>query len=221
MAEQHVIRRIVFLPILLACFPFMSVFAASINVLVKDHKDAPLKDAVITVHVPSTKKAQKPGKKVMDQINKEYVPHVLVVEKGTPVYFPNKDDIRHHVYSFSRAKKFELPLYKGTPAKPIVFDKTGVIKLGCNIHDWMLGYIYVVDTPYHAISDDNGRLKISGIPAGEVKVMVWHSRMKGKPEKTVKQIKLSAGDAASIEYQLKVRKEFRVRRAPRAGGSRY
>jgi plastocyanin len=207
--------------VLIACALSPAVIAANISATVMDHKGKPLKDAVITIHVPSAKKAQKPGKKVMDQINKEYVPHVLVVEKGTPVYFPNKDDIRHHVYSFSRAKKFELPLYKGTPAKPIVFDKTGVVKLGCNIHDWMLGYIYVVDTPYYAISDDNGRLKISGIPEGEAKVMAWHSRMKGKPEKTIKQIKLSAGDTASIEYQLKVRKEFRVRRAPRAGGTRY
>lgn len=206
---------------LIACALSPAVIATNIGAVVVDDKGKPLKDAVITVHVPSTKKVQKPGRKVMDQINKEYVPHVLVVEKGTPVYFPNKDDIRHHVYSFSRAKKFELPLYKGTPAKPIVFDKTGVVKLGCNIHDWMLGYIYVVDTPYYAISDDNGRVKISDIPAGEAKIMVWHSRMKGKPEKTIKQIHLSAGDTASVEFQLKVRKEFRVRRAPRAGGSRY
>ncbi len=74
------------------------------------------------------------------------------------VQFPNKDNIRHHVYSFSAARKFELPLYSGTPAQPVLFDKVGVVKLGCNIHDWMIGYIYVTETPYFGKSNAEGRV---------------------------------------------------------------
>ena len=90
---------------------------------------------------------EKPGREIVDQINLEFVPHVKPVVVGSPVYFPNKDDVRHHVYSFSPAKRFELPLYSGTPAAPVVFDRPGIVAIGCNIHDWMLGYIYVAETP--------------------------------------------------------------------------
>ena len=93
---------------------------------------------------------EKRGREIVDQINLEFVPHVKPVVVGSPVYFPNKDDVRHHVYSFSPAKRFELPLYSGTPAAPVVFDRPGIVAIGCNIHDWMLGYIYVAETPYLA-----------------------------------------------------------------------
>ena len=86
-------------------------------------------------------------REVVDQIDKEFVPYVKPVRTGSFVQFPNKDHIRHHVYSFSAPSKFELPLYMGTPAQPVLFDKPGVVKLGCNIHDWMIGYVYVTDSP--------------------------------------------------------------------------
>ena len=86
----------------------------------------------------------------MAQQGKQFLPDVLVVPVGTSVHFPNRDSVRHHVYSFSPAKKFELKLYTGTPANPVVFDRAGVVTLGCNIHDRMVGWIVVVDTPYYA-----------------------------------------------------------------------
>ena len=205
-----------------ACLLSPTAFAASVSALVKDHKGKPLKDAVVTVYLSGNQKTKvQPAKTAIDQIDKEFVPHVLVVKKGSPVFFPNKDDIRHHVYSFSKPKKFELPLYKGTPAKPVVFDKSGVVKLGCNIHDWMLGYIYIVDTEHYGVTDKAGKSQVVGLPAGDVKIMVWHPRMKGAPEKTVKQVKLSASGGNSVEFQIKARKAFRARRAPRAGGRKY
>ena len=119
----------------------------SANVHAGDGK--PLPNAVV-VAVPEDGRLPPVGKtvEVVDQIDKEFVPYVKPVRVGSYVQFPNKDNIRHHVYSFSPPKKFELPLYSGTPTEPLLFDKVGVVKLGCNIHDWMLGYVYVAETPY-------------------------------------------------------------------------
>jgi len=118
-----------------------------------------------------------PSTAVMDQINERFVPELLVVRTGTPVAFPNSDQVRHHVYSFSEAKRFELPLYRGNVHEPITFDQAGLVVLGCNIHDHMVGYILVVDTPYFTISDDEGEAAFSGIPPGSYQVSVWHPGM--------------------------------------------
>ena len=114
----------------------------------------------------------------MAQQGKQFLPDVLVVPVGTSVHFPNRDSVRHHVYSFSPAKKFELKLYTGTPANPVVFERAGVVTLGCNIHDRMVGWIVVVDTPYYAqAAEGTGQVQINGVPAGNYKLRVWHPRM--------------------------------------------
>lgn len=110
---------------------------------------------------------------VMDQINKQLSPAVLAVATGTAVSFPNRDDIRHQVYSFSSAKRFELRLYEGTPSAPVTFDEPGLVVLGCNIHDWMLGYVYVTDDPWFAVSDEQGRIQLN-VPAGQYPSPLWH-----------------------------------------------
>ena len=115
---------------------------------------------------------------VLDQRNTQFVPRVSVVTVGTPVSFPNSDNVRHQVYSFSPAKRFELPLYSGKPAAPVVFATPGVVELGCNIHDWMLAYVVVVDTPYHAITDARGQARIQA-PAGTYTLRVWHPGLAG------------------------------------------
>jgi len=93
---------------------------------------------------------------VMDQVNKLFKPEVLIIHKGDYVSFPNSDNIRHHVYSFSPVKPFELKLYSGKSKAPIQFDHSGVSVLGCNIHDSMVGYIYIADSPYTVLTDENG-----------------------------------------------------------------
>ena len=110
---------------------------------------------------------------IVDQVNKQFVPQVSVVEAGTAISFPNKDNIRHHVYSFSAAKTFELKLYSGKPSNPVVFDHPGVVTLGCNIHDVMLGYVVVVDTPFHAVADAHGVAHLAGLPAGDYGIHAW------------------------------------------------
>jgi hypothetical protein len=119
---------------------------------------------------------------VMDQKNRMFIPHVLAVQTGTSVRFPNSDDIRHHVYSFSPAKPFQLPLYKGTPANPEVFDRAGVVTLGCNIHDQMSAFILVVDTPYFEKTAANGRASLRDVSAGRYALRVWYPDMKDEPK---------------------------------------
>lgn len=110
----------------------------------------------------------------VDQVDRQFVPHVQLVQAGTEVNFPNFDDIRHHVYSFSDAKRFELPLYKGTPSEPVLFDQSGIVTLACNIHDWMLGYLYVTDSPWYALTDPSGHAAITVPESSHYLVRVWH-----------------------------------------------
>ncbi len=126
---------------------------------------------------------------IMDQVNTQFLPHILVIQKGTQVRFPNSDSIKHHVYSFSPAKTFELQLYKGLHAAPLLFPKFGSVELGCNIHDWMLGYIFVVDTPYFGKTDIKGNLTLD-LPDGEYQLDVWHSRIQDKLSSLSRQLTL-------------------------------
>ncbi|CAH0256625.1 hypothetical protein SRABI70_03102 [Pseudomonas sp. Bi70] len=152
------------------------VEAASLQGDVVDAKGAALGNAVVTLQGPAGGVAA-PGKAVMDQQEMRFVPSVLAVRTGTSVTFPNRDDIRHQVYSFSPAKRFELRLYQGTPSEPVVFDKPGLVVLGCNIHDWMVGYIYVTDDPWFAVSDAQGKVSFDDLPAGDYRVTLWHSAL--------------------------------------------
>jgi plastocyanin len=131
--------------------------------------------------IPEGRKATSQARTaVMDQKDRRFVPHVLAVQTGTAVTFPNSDNVRHQVYSFSAAKKFQLPLYAGTPPNPIVFDKAGVVVLGCNIHDRMSAYIVVVDTPHFGVTE-NGLVELTDLAAGSYGVRVWFVGVQDEP----------------------------------------
>ncbi|GLQ32573.1 hypothetical protein GCM10007876_30520 [Litoribrevibacter albus] len=114
---------------------------------------------------------------IMDQINKAFVPDVLVISKDSLVEFPNSDNIRHHVYSFSKPKPFELRLYSGKPEAPIRFENPGIVVLGCNIHDSMVGYIYVADNNTTYQSNHRGRVQIEALPDALERVYIWHPNL--------------------------------------------
>lgn len=194
--------------------------AAGISVEVSDGKGKPVGDAVLSFYPVSGKIPPLNVKPItVDQVDKEFLPEVTVVPLGTPVFFPNSDNIRHQLYSLSKVKSFEIPLYSGTPANPIVFDKPGVVTLGCNIHDWMLAYIYVADTPYFVKTDSSGKARIEGLSEEPYTVTVWHPRMKatvGDPVKTV-----LPGGGGTVQIELLLKPDWRIRRAPVIGGKSY
>jgi plastocyanin len=150
-----------------------ALWAASLHAELVDARGQPLAGAVLTLRGPLGAEAE-PASALMDQQAKQFVPNVLAVRSGTRVAFPNSDNIRHHVYSFSPAKHFELRLYQGTPSEPVLFDKPGAVVLGCNIHDWMVGYVYVTDDPWFAVSDAQGRVQLDSVPVGSYAVSLWH-----------------------------------------------
>ena len=153
-------------------------------------------DAVVFVQSPESRTHWPAGvtpMATMDQIEKTFVPGLLPIVVGTRVRFPNHDQIRHHVYSFSRTKTFELPLYKGEDAAPVLFDKVGVVKIGCNIHDWMSGIILVLPTPYFARTDADGHFMLADLPRGKYTVVAWHELSKAKPEDTAQWVDVGAG----------------------------
>jgi len=121
--------------------------------------------------------AASPPRATMDQVDLAFVPHVLAVATGTVVDFPNSDQVRHSLYSFSAAKTFEVKLYRGFEAPPIRFEKPGLVVLGCNIHDHMLGFVYVLDAPHFAISDETGALAIPDVAAGRYRLELRHPRL--------------------------------------------
>ena len=117
----------------------------------------------------------------MAQQNQAFSPAVLTISRGRSVSFPNLDNVQHHVYSFSAARTFELPLYKGQTPPPVDFDQPGVVTLGCNIHDHMRGYIFVAESPYHGVTDDAGGIRLD-VPAGDYELVLWHPRQRRAPD---------------------------------------
>jgi plastocyanin len=148
--------------------------AAELSVQVLDQAGNPLSNAVVYIETSVKSAVKSTTEANVDQKNKQFSPIVSVVQVGTSVNFPNKDSVRHHVYSFSPAKTFELKLYSGVPAKPVVFDKPGTVILGCNIHDNMLAYIHIVDTPYFGKTDVSGIVKLIDLPTGQHTLKAWH-----------------------------------------------
>jgi plastocyanin len=189
------------------------LLAGSLEVIVKDDKDRPVSDAVAYVAAGGAASAAPKKQAVVDQRDKQFVPYVTAVQVGTAVSFPNSDNIRHHVYSFSPAKKFELPLYSGVPAEPVVFDKVGFITLGCNIHDWMIAYIAVLPTPNFQVTRQDGRAVLKDLPAGQHTVQVWHPAMKGQPEAFAQRVAGGSG-TKSLMFTLPLKQDVRAKRAP-------
>jgi plastocyanin len=189
-----------------------------VEVLVRSGGQAVEGAVVSAVSKNSVARAGAPDEAVIDQKGKEFIPHVLAVRAGTKVQFPNSDNIRHHVYSFSPAKTFEIPLYKDTPAAPILFDRPGVVVLGCNIHDWMLTYVFVAETPHVAVTDPDGKAAVRDLPPGSYEITVWHPQLKGAPRPAAHRLTVGADTPAQLAFEVERKKVFRAR--PLAGARR-
>jgi plastocyanin len=162
---------------------------------------AAVADAVVFVQAPPPAPDKPRTPQVVDQINKTFVPGLLPIVVGTSVRFPNHDQIHHHVYSFSPTKTFELPLYKGEDAPPVLFDKVGVVKIGCNIHDWMSGIILVVPSPHFAVTGADGQFVLEDLPAGTYTLVAWHALSKVRPEDTAQSVQVGS-DVTHVSFKL-------------------
>jgi hypothetical protein len=149
----------------------------------------------------------------MDQNHRAFVPQVLVVPVGTPVSFPNNDSISHQVYSFSPAKRFQLPLYKGATHSPVTFEREGLVVLGCNIHDEMAGYIYVTAAPRFGMSDSRGSLELNALPGGEYRLTAWSPIVADAPSTLTRVVRIDPTAATKLKLQLS--KPLRGRPEPR------
>ncbi len=162
----------------LACAALLpcAVAAATVDVQATGSDGKALAETVVFLESAAARAAVRPAQGVeVEQLGRRVNARVTVVPTGTSVHFPNRDKVRHHVYSFSPAKTFELKLYAGTPANPVLFDKTGIAVLGCNIHDTMVAWVVVVDTPHYGQTDALGRLRLGQVPPGSYRLRSWHA----------------------------------------------
>ena len=176
-----------------------------------DSKGVPVTDAVVSLiplDAPAPPVTATARVEVAQQ-NQEFMPYVTVVQAGTSVVFPNRDTVQHHVYSLSKAKKFELPLYNPGEKESVVFDIAGLVTVGCNIHDWMISHLVVVPTPWFAKSDPQGAVHVEA-PAGRYRLELWHPRL---ATPVTKEVVLADGAAAKESFTLTLKPDRRVRRA--------
>ena len=172
--------------------------AATVQVQVQDAAGKPLAGAAVFLESREARAAAKPAAGAeIAQVGKQFDPRVLVVPVGTSVSFPNRDTVRHHVYSFSPAKTFELKLYTGTAATPVVFDKAGIAVLGCNIHDNMAAWVVVVETPHYGSSTAAGTVLMGNVPAGNYRLRVWHPGLPVGAPATDQALAVGAADSSS------------------------
>jgi plastocyanin len=207
-------RQFILIGIWLLC---VRAKAGSIVVTVKDREGALISEAVVYAKSNNPTASLEKKQAVIEQRDKQFVPYVTAIQVGTSVTFPNKDSVRHDVYSLSPAKEFELPLYAGIPAEPVTFDKEGFVTLGCSIHDWMVAYIAVLSTPYFQVTGKDGRAVLENLPAERYTVQVWQPLLKGAPEKFAQHVDLAEG-STELLFTLDLRRDSRAQNAPLSNG---
>jgi plastocyanin len=166
---------------------------------VTDGRGEPVRDAVVMVDGPSAPAAAGAAHAVMDQRRDTFVPHVLAVPVGTTIDFPNHDPRLHNVYSTSPAKKFDLGMYGEGETKSVVFDAPGVVRVLCNVHPKMEAFVVVHANPWVAVTDARGSYTITGVPAGQHRVRVWHE---GLPE-TERGVTVHEGQVETVDVRVK------------------
>ncbi|MDH3452953.1 MAG: hypothetical protein OEN20_11060 [Gammaproteobacteria bacterium] len=192
-----------------------NVVAGELNVTVRDAQGTPLPNAVVSVELldpaPPSLPVGESQTAIISQKSEQFEPFVSVVQTSTVVSFPNQDDILHNVYSFSKAKKFQLPLYRDQAPPPVVFDKPGTVILGCNIHDWMVAYVYVLDTPHFAKTSGDGAVELTELPAGRYRVQVFHPRKRKRGSTPAPTLDISQHQPVAAEFVIALKPEWRPR----------
>jgi plastocyanin len=181
--------------------------ATSLTVQVSDAAGQPLTDVAVYAEAATNQTAPKPQRPVsIEQKGRKFSPLVTVIQAGSEISFPNNDTVRHHVYSFSPAKIFELKLYSGVPGNPVLFDKPGTVVVGCNIHDQMVAYIHIVTTPYFAKTDASGKARLDGLPPGKYQLKAWHYNLPTGSQTPEQQINFS-GTETTVSFKLNIKSD--------------
>jgi plastocyanin len=190
------------MPMLAALLFAGAAHARDVTVIVKDDTGHSVEDAVAMLDAPG--RSPPPAHFTINQKNTMFVPFVLVVPVGSTIEFTNLDPFRHHVYSFSPAKTFELKLFGQGETRSVVFDRPGVVALGCNIHDTMQAFVQVVDTPFAVKTGKDGRAVLHGAPDGVIKLRVWHPHLRAPANQLI--LTVPAGGPATIPVSVKLRR---------------
>jgi plastocyanin len=172
----------------------------SVRASLVDHK--PFAGAVITAQGSAARAPVAPISAIVDQVNLAFVPDIIVIPVGSTVEFPNSDSVSHQIYSFSATKRFQLPLYHGKPYPPVHFDQPGVVTLGCNIHDKMVGYIFVTDAGYFGRTDASGNWTATNVPRGTYHVRLWHPLLRDSVASLEREVTVGGDEPVTIEVQL-------------------
>ena len=176
--------------------------AAELAVNVARPDGTPLPGAVVMLHGPPGSSPARPATFVVDQVDQSFKPDLTVIPVGSTVTFPNSDKVSHQVYSFSPAKRFQLPLYRGTPYAPTKFETAGIVTLGCNIHDDMIAYLVVTDAAWFGRTGADGNWTAGDLPAGQFRIEVWHPRLREKTQAIEKSLGLEQSQSAKLEIRL-------------------
>jgi plastocyanin len=184
-----------------------AAYAADLDVQVRGADGAPVAGAVVSVHLVGrpTPRPRAGSVYTIDQQDIQFHPFVTAVPVGANVTFMNHDPVRHHVYSFSPAKKFELKLASKQQNQSVLFDKPGIVPLGCNIHDRMIAYLDVVDTPWAKTADASGHVVLHDIPAGGVTITVWHPYLHAQGNSLSRNAVLTESGTHAEQFALPMR----------------
>jgi plastocyanin len=176
--------------------------AATLTITVQTPDGHPVPGTVVTLHSLDASAPASPAvHAVMDQINRTFVPDLLVIPVGSTIAFPNSDSVSHQIYSFSPAKRFQLPLYRSKPYPPVTFDQPGVVTLGCNIHDEMVAYVLVTDAQSFGRTNPRGTWS-TDLPRGKYRITIWHPRLRDDPADLYRELTIGDSDRATLTLRL-------------------
>jgi len=197
--------------------PPAAASAADLDVQVRATGGAPVPEALVTIHLigQPTPRPRLAGTYSVDQQDIQFHPFISAVPVGASVTFMNHDRVRHHVYSFSPAKRFELKLASRQQNQSVLFDKPGIVPLGCNIHDRMIAYLAIVDTPWAKTADAGGHVLLRGLPAGSVAVTIWHPYLRAPGNSITRTVTIADSSMRSERFTVP------MRTPPRDPGSGY